>query len=104
MKDFTLLTPGYTPKNLDFQDGINIYKGDVDLMNRSRAVMANMVKFRGPGMDGGTAYEMGYMTAQGKVIIGYYDERPYFDNYKTNRPYIQKVKEEMGEMTKKKPL
>jgi len=54
-------------------------------------------------MDGGTAYEMGYMTAQGKVIVGYYDERPYFDNYKANRPYTQKVKEEMGALTIKGP-
>lgn len=92
---------GYTPKNLDFQDGINIYKGDVDIMNRSQAVMANMVKFRGPGMDGGTAFEMGYMQAQGKVLVGYYDERPYFDNYKPNRPYTKKVEEEIGKITTK---
>lgn len=94
---------GYRPKNMDFQDGINIYKGDIDLMNRSQAILANMVKFRGPGMDGGTAFEMGYMTAQGKVIVGYYDERPYFDNYKSNRHYKKKVKEEIGELTKKPP-
>ena len=94
---------GYTPKNMDFQDGVKIYEGDVNLMNQSQAVMANMVKFRGPGMDGGTAYEMGYMTAQGKVIVGYYDEKPYFDNYQMNRPYTQKVTEDMGELTKKGP-
>lgn len=95
---------GYTPKKMDFQDGINIYKGDVDLMNQSQAIMANMVKFRGPGMDGGTAYEMGYMTAQKKVIVGYYDERPYFNNYKTNRSYTEKVEEEVGKVTKKGTL
>lgn len=90
---------GYVPKNLDFQDGLNIYKGDIDLMNRSQAIMANMVKFRGPGMDGGTAFEMGYMTAQGKVIVSYYDEKPYFDNPRSNRSYREKVIEEMGEIT-----
>ncbi len=94
---------GYTPKNMDFQDGVKIYNGDVDLMNKSHAIVANMVKFRGPGMDGGTAYEMGYMTAQGKIIVGYYDERPYFDNCQMNRPYTQKVKEDVGELAKKGP-
>ena len=91
---------GYVPKNLDFQDGLNIYKGDVAIMNRSRAVLANMVKFRGPGMDGGTAFEMGYMTAQKKIVVGYYDETPYFDKPQKNRAYTIKVEEEIGPLHK----
>ena len=83
----------YRPKNMDYRDGSEIFKGDVDIMNRSSAVIANMAKFRGPGMDGGTAFEMGFMYAQNKVVVGYYDERPYFDNPQSNRLYSKKVRE-----------
>ena len=36
--------------------------------------------------------------AQGKAVVGYYDERPYFDNYKANRPYTEKLEEDMGKV------
>ena len=91
----------YTPKNRDFHEGIEIYKGNLSIMNRSHAVLANMVKFRGPGMDGGTAFEMGYMSAQGKPVIGYYEEKPYFDNPKQNRAYTEKVTEDLGGLEKR---
>ena len=80
---------------MDYRDGSEIFKGDVDIMNKSSAVMANMAKFRGPGMDGGTAFEMGFMYAKNKVIVGYYDERPYFDNPQRNRLYSKKVREHL---------
>lgn len=38
------------------------------------AVVANMAPFRGPGMDGGTAYEMGVAAALGKLVVGYTPE------------------------------
>lgn len=34
-------------------------------------MIANMTPFRGPGMDGGTAYEMGFMRALKRVVLGY---------------------------------
>lgn len=40
-------------------------------MDRADAVLANMTPFRGPGMDAGTAYEVGYMRARGKPVFGY---------------------------------
>ena len=40
-------------------------------MGASDMILANMTPFRGPGMDAGTAYEVGYMRAQGKPIFGY---------------------------------
>ena len=86
----------YTPKNMDFEDGLRIYEGDVALMEQADAIIANMVRFRGPGMDGGTAFEMGYMVKSKKFIVGYYDERPYYDNHKPNRLYQDKIVEHMG--------
>lgn len=59
-----------------------IYKFDVKLMDEADACLANMDPFRGPGMDGGTAFEMGYMTAQGKPVVGYSsDTRNYVEKF-----------------------
>jgi nucleoside 2-deoxyribosyltransferase len=67
------LTPG---KNLE--NGLAIYVADVELMDTCDAAIANMTPFRGPSMDTGTAFEMGYMTAQGKPVFGYnMDSRLY---------------------------
>jgi nucleoside 2-deoxyribosyltransferase len=63
-----------------YQSGLAIYQADIDLMNRCDLIIANMTPFRGPGLDGGTAFEMGYMRAQGKAVWGYtLDERDYGD-------------------------
>ncbi|MBE7210503.1 MAG: nucleoside 2-deoxyribosyltransferase [Gluconacetobacter diazotrophicus] len=35
------------------------------------AVVANMMPFRGPAMDGGTAYEMGFAAALERIVVGY---------------------------------
>lgn len=40
-------------------------------MRSCHAAIANMTPFRGPGMDGGTAYEMGFMRALGRPVFGY---------------------------------
>lgn len=40
-------------------------------MDASDLILANMTPFRGPGMDAGTAYEVGYMRARGKPVFGY---------------------------------
>ena len=48
-----------------------IYRSDVALMNSCDICIANMTPFRGPSMDVGTAYEMGWMGAQGKPVLGY---------------------------------
>lgn len=46
-------------------------------------IVANMTPFRGPSMDVGTAYEMGFMRGQGKRILGYSnDTREYFSRVK----------------------
>ena len=43
-------------------------------------MLANMEPWRGPGMDGGTAWEMGFAEALGLPVFGYTtDRRPYRD-------------------------
>lgn len=77
--DLTGLTP--------FESGLAIYRADIDLMNRCDLIVANMTPFRGPGLDGGTAFEMGYMRAQGKPVWGYtLDARDYGDRVAQPEP------------------
>ncbi len=54
-----------------FAQGIAIYRGNLAHMDRCDAVVANMTPFRGVSMDVGTAFEMGYMAAKGKSVLGY---------------------------------
>lgn len=54
-----------------FDQGVAIYRANRAIMTRSDAVIANMTPFRGVGMDSGTAFEMGYMRALGKPVLGY---------------------------------
>src|SRR5438309_3139499 len=50
---------------------LNIFKGCEAMMDSADAIIANLTPFRGPGADPGTAYELGYMAARGKVCLGY---------------------------------
>ena len=61
--DFTRLTPR--------QKAMRIYHSDVALMESCDICVAQMTPYRGPSMDVGTAYELGYMRAQGKPVLGY---------------------------------
>jgi len=63
-------------------DGIStaraIYLGNVALIDRSDAVVADISPFRGAGMDPGTAWEIGYAIARGLPVFAYsHDLRPY---------------------------
>lgn len=83
---------GLSPMDTEFNNKVKfhtpetaelIYKFDISLMNEADICLANMSPFRGPSMDTGTAFEMGYMTAQGKKVFGYSDDvRPYKEKYK----------------------
>jgi nucleoside 2-deoxyribosyltransferase len=58
--------------NLDCRGkAMRIYASDVALMDSCDICIAQMTPFRGPSMDVGTAFEMGYMRAQGKPVLGY---------------------------------
>jgi nucleoside 2-deoxyribosyltransferase len=77
--DFSALSP--------FEAGMAIYRSNVTLMDRCDLVVANMTPFRGPSMDVGTAFEMGYMAAKGKPVFGYSnDGRIYGDRVPAATP------------------
>lgn len=54
-----------------FAQGLAIYRGLAGQMLQCDAVIANMTPFRGVSMDTGTAFEMGFMAALGKPVLGY---------------------------------
>src|SRR3984957_18503252 len=48
-----------------------IFRGNEAMIKSADAIIANLTPFRGPGADAGTAYELGYMAARGKLCLGY---------------------------------
>ena len=54
-----------------FEQGMAIYRANIAHMRRADAVIANMTPFRGVSMDAGTAFELGFMAASGKPVLGY---------------------------------
>jgi len=50
---------------------IAIYSANVGLMKKADLLIANMTPFRGPSMDVGTAFEVGFCAAKGLPIFGY---------------------------------
>jgi nucleoside 2-deoxyribosyltransferase len=54
-----------------------IFKSNVALIDKAKAVIANISPFRGPHCDVGTAWEMAYATAKKKPVFAYSsDPRP----------------------------
>ena len=51
--------------------GIAIFQANRKMMDACDLVIANMTPFRGPSMDVGTAFEIGYMAGCGKLVLGY---------------------------------
>jgi nucleoside 2-deoxyribosyltransferase len=51
--------------------GLKISAVDEGMMNRADGVIANLTPFRGIAADVGTAFELGYMCAQGKLVAAY---------------------------------
>lgn len=55
-----------------------IFLANIEAIDAADAVIANMTPIRGPGMDGGTAFEMGYAHAKEIPIFAYTnDPRTY---------------------------
>jgi nucleoside 2-deoxyribosyltransferase len=50
---------------------VAIFRGCETMMDEADAIIANLTPFRGAGADPGTAYELGYMAARGKLCLGY---------------------------------
>ena len=53
------------------EQAARIYRADVRLMHDCDAMIGNLTPFRGVSMDAGTAFEVGYMSAQTKPVLGY---------------------------------
>ncbi len=51
--------------------GLKISAVDEGMMNATDGVIANLTPFRGIAADPGTAFELGYMCAQGKLVAAY---------------------------------
>ncbi len=62
---------GLSPFDNEAATPTQIFKGNISLLNECDIVIANLVPFRGPNMDDGTAFEIGYAHALGKRIYGY---------------------------------
>ena len=58
----------------DMATAMRIFRGDVDQIRACDVVVANCNGFRGVCMDDGTAFEIGYGDALGKVSYGYIAE------------------------------
>jgi len=56
-----------TPEDL----ALGIYRGNLAQMGQADAIIANLTPFRGPHMDPGTAFEVGYFAAVGKPVVCY---------------------------------
>ena len=89
---------GLYPLDNECDSSEEIYKGNIDLIDKADAVVANGNEFRGE-MDVGTAFEVGFAAAKGKKIIIYTDD---------TRSLIEKYgeKDEKGRITEDfgKPL
>lgn len=53
------------------KNGYKIYRGNINLIKSCSAVLANISPFRGPSIDPGTAFEIGYGKSLGLTCVGY---------------------------------
>ncbi|WP_428030048.1 nucleoside 2-deoxyribosyltransferase [Ancylobacter sp.] len=51
------------------EEGVDIRKACIDMIDAADAMIANITPFRGVHMDPGTAFEIGYAEARGKPIF-----------------------------------
>lgn len=61
------------------QRGQTIFDGNCAMMDRADAGIFNLTPFRSPGVDSGTAFELGYLYARGKPCFGYAVGSPDFE-------------------------
>jgi len=92
---------GYIPlppldNSIDFKEGEfhtqqgadKIFKANIDLINKADVIIANLISFRGVCIDDGTAFEIGYGFAMGKVIYGYTEDYLIPLNEKTEKYFV----------------
>lgn len=81
--------PNFKP---DRDTGLVIYRANIALMDKAHFVAANMVRFRSPSMDVGTAFEMGYMRGLNKPVFGYYESKPFYGKVEKPGIYAERAK------------
>lgn len=59
------------PEGSPKDKALAIYRGNLAKMDQAHAIIANISPFRGPHMDPGTAFEIGYFVARGKPVVCY---------------------------------
>ncbi|MFG1410332.1 nucleoside 2-deoxyribosyltransferase [Xanthobacter sp. VTT E-85241] len=62
---------GIYPLDEPAQDALSIFHGCIGAIDRCSMMVANISPFRGPHMDPGTAFEIGYAIAKGVPVIGW---------------------------------
>jgi nucleoside 2-deoxyribosyltransferase len=53
------------------QRGLMIFRANQALLRECDALIANLTPFRGPSMDVGTAFEIGFVSGLGRPVFGY---------------------------------
>lgn len=61
----------FNPERKPEDIAMEIYHGNISMMNHADGILANLTPFRGPSADPGTAFEVGYFTAMNKRIWCY---------------------------------
>ena len=60
------------------ENGFLIYEANIRLIRSCQAIMANVSPFRGPSVDAGTAFEIGFGRALGLEVVGYTSNRSVY--------------------------
>ena len=81
--------PDFAPNK---ETGLRIYQANMEQIKKADAVIVNMVRFRGPSMDVGSAFEMGVARGLNKPVFGYYDTKPFYNTTEQPQLYCDKVK------------
>lgn len=79
---------------------LKISRANEQLMQTCDVAIANMTPFRGPNADTGTAYEMGYMRAQGKPVFAYANVYTAADG-RSGRQHIDRVRTYYGHVVER---
>lgn len=75
----------------DRPTAIRIYQANMRQITQAHAVLANMVRFRSPSMDVGTAFEMGAARGMGKPVFAYYEAAPFYGQPEEPGLYVERV-------------
>jgi len=68
-----------------------IFRNNIRLIEEADVIIANMENFRGPNVDDGTAFEIGYGFARKKIIYGY-SPTAKLSYTKLHKVFVEKIK------------